>query len=491
MQPEHFYFGGGNTETVMHPAVVAAMVLAIILILVLPRNKAVTPFLLATFLIPIGQTLVLGGLHLFVLRIILLFACARMIVAAFSSPASILGGGFNTFDKVFLAWVFYKVVAFLILFSFPMAAIVNQGAFLLDALGAYFFLRFLIHDEDDILRVVKVLAIIVAIVGVGMLNEKFHSQNLYGYLGGYPPVAPQIRDGAIRAQGPFAHPILAGSFAATSVPLFFWLWQSGKSKALSVLGTIGSTCMVLTAASSTPLLAYVSGIIAVCFWPMRQRMRAFRWGLLAALVSLHLAMKAPVWFLIARVDLTGASSGYHRAELVDQFVRHFSEWWFVGTSGNGAWGFDMWDLSNQFVAEGVSGGLVTFICFIAMIAICFSRLGNARKSVEGDRNQEWFYWFLGCALLSHMFAFFGISYFDHTQVAWFALLAMITAATARVYQTNAVLEPASRETADLARFGIPARATSKIVEGRLDAQNDQVIQPVYRVPKSRVDQREN
>ena len=72
----------------------------------------------------------LGGLHLFVLRIILLFACARMIVAAFSSPTSILGGGFNIFDKVFLGWVFYKVAAFLILFSFPMAAVVNQGAFL-------------------------------------------------------------------------------------------------------------------------------------------------------------------------------------------------------------------------------------------------------------------------------------------------------------------------------------------------------------------------
>lgn len=482
MQPEHFYFGGGNTETVMHPAVVAATVLAIILILVLPRNKAVTPFLLATFLIPLGQTLVLGGLHLFVLRIILLFACARMIVAAFSSATSILGGGFNTFDKVFLAWVFYKVAAFLILFSFAMAPIVNQSAFLLDALGGYFFLRFLIHDEDDILRAVKVLAIIVAIVGVGMLNEKFHSQNLYGYLGGYPPVAPQIRDGAVRAQGPFEHPILAGSFAATLLPLFFWLWQSGKSKALGILGAIGSTCMVLTAASSTPLLAYVSGIVAVCFWPIRKRMRAFRWGLLAALVSLHLAMKAPVWFLIARVDLTGASSGYHRAELVDQFVKHFSEWWLVGTSGNGAWGFDMWDLSNQFVAEGVSGGLVTFICFIAMIAICFSRLGNARKAVEGDRNQEWFYWFLGCALLSHMFAFFGISYFDHTQVAWFALLAMITAATARVYQTNAAHEASGQDALGFARLGFPTHPVSRFGKGRPREKNDSITQGAFQSP---------
>ena len=153
------------------------------------------------------------------------------------------------------------------------------------------------------------------------------------------------------------------------------------------------------------------------------------------------------------------------------------------------WGFDMWDLSNQFVAEGVSGGLVTFLCFIAMISICFSRLGTARKSVEGDRNQG-FYWFLGCKhYFRTLFAFFGISYFDHTQVAWFALAGDDHRGDGAC--VPAVLEPASRETADLARFGIPARATSKIVEGRLDAQIDQVIQPVYRVPKSRVDQREN
>lgn len=429
----------------MHPAVAAAMILAIILIVVLPRQKAIAPFLLCTFLIPLGQTLVLGGLHLFVLRIVLFFACARMISAMFSSRGSIFGGGFGTLDKAFLLWAIFRAFAFLTLFSFQSGAVVNQGSFLLDVFGAFFFLRFLIHDEDDILSVAKVFAVIVAIVGVCMLNEKFHSQNLFGYLGGYPPVAPQVRDGAIRAQGPFSHPILAGSFGATLVPLFLWLWQSGKSKPLAVMGLFGSTCIVLTCASSTPLMAYVAGIAAVCFWPMRKHMRAFRWGVVIALVSVHLVMKAPVWFLIARVDLTGASSGYHRAELVDQFIRHIGQWWLIGTDGNGAWGFDMWDLSNQFVAEGVGGGLATFICFIALISICFSRIGRARNAVEDDANREWLLWFLGAALVAHMFAFFGISYFDHTQVSWFALLAMITAATAPILARSPAIEKHTTE----------------------------------------------
>jgi hypothetical protein len=442
VSPQNYYFGGGSGDTVMHPAVAVAMILVIILILVLPRKQAIVPFLLCTFLIPLGQTLVLGGVHLYVLRIVILFGCARMLFAKFSSQDNLLGGGFNSVDRVFILWAVFRATAFLILFSFPSAAIVNQTAFLLDALGGYFLLRFLIQDDEDILRTIKVLTVVAAIIGVCMVNEKLRDQNIYGYLGGFRLV-PEMRDGAIRAQGPFAHPILAGSFGGTLLPLFFWLWTSGKAKASAVVGAIGSTCIVLSSASSTPLMAYMGGVFALCFWPMRKYMRMFRWGLASALVGLHLVMKAPVWFLIARVDLTGASSGYHRAELVDQFIRHFSEWWLVGTNGNGAWGFDMWDLSNQFVAEGVTGGLVTFICFIALIAMCFSRIGTARKAVEGDRDQEWYMWCLGAALVSHIVAYWGISYFDHTQMAWFALLAMILAATAtRIAQTVKQPEPA-------------------------------------------------
>jgi hypothetical protein len=153
-------------------------------------------------------------------------------------------------------------------------------------------------------------------------------------------------------------------------------------------------------------------------------------------------MKAPVWFLIARIDLTGASSGYHRAMLVDTFIRHFNEWWLIGTNTNASWGYDMWDLSNQFVAEGVTGGLATFICFIALISMSFGRIGDARKAARGDRKREWFLWFLGAALVSHIVAYWGISYFDHTQMSWFALLIMINVATvAKVVERTQTVQP--------------------------------------------------
>ncbi len=268
----------------------------------------------------------------------------------------------------------------------------------------------------------------------------------------------------MRSQGPFEHELLAGTFGATLFPLFFLLWKSGKSRLLGVAGMIAATVIVLTSSSSTPVLAYGAALIAICAWPLRGAMRTVRWGIVAGLVALQLVMKAPVWFAIQHIDIVGGSSGYHRAMLINDFIMHFRDWWLMGTTENARWGFNMWDLCNQYVYEGQLGGLASFICFLALICICFSRIGTARKAVEGDRNKEWYFWLLGGALFSHVVAFFGVSYFDQTRFSWFALLGMIVTATAaylpeKVPAPKAVRLPATRPVAGYARRAAPGRAT--------------------------------
>ena len=75
------------------------------------------------------------------------------------------------------------------------------------------------------------------------------------------------------------------------------------------------------------------GIIALCFWPFRKIMRAVRWGLVFAVVLLQMVMKADVWFLLSRISDISGGSGWHRAMLIDNFIRHFGDWWLVGTRG--------------------------------------------------------------------------------------------------------------------------------------------------------------
>ena len=49
MKPENYEFGGGVHYTIMHPAVLVATVVTILLMLLLPRKYVVIPFCFACF----------------------------------------------------------------------------------------------------------------------------------------------------------------------------------------------------------------------------------------------------------------------------------------------------------------------------------------------------------------------------------------------------------------------------------------------------------
>ena len=424
---ENHRFGGGAAESSLSPVVLVALLVAVVLIFLLPRRFLVVPFLSVAFLVPIGQTLVVGGVHLFVARIVILAGLSRLVTAKFSGTGSLFAGGFNSIDKVFACWAVAQALAFMILYN-QTAAIVNQLGFLWDSLGGYFLLRFAIHDEEDIRRATKVFAVIALIAAVAMVNEQWTRSNVFGFIGGIS--RPDIRDGKVRSQGPFSHAILAGVYAATIVPLFLRLWSSKKDRLFALVGILGAITMVIACGSSTPLGACVAAIGALCLWPLRRNMRTLRWGLVVTVLGLALVMKAPVWFILAHIDLVGGSSSYHRALLVDTCIRRFGDWWLLGASNNDKWGWDMWDVQNEFVAQALRGGLTSLVLFIMIVSRAFGRLGIARKSVETNRPNAWLMWTLGAVILGHVVAFFGADYFDQTKYWWYASLAIVSAATA-------------------------------------------------------------
>jgi hypothetical protein len=467
---DNLKFGGGLSGTALHPAVMIFLIIAILLIFLLPRKYVVIPFLVVIFLAPFGQQLYVGGVHLFVPRILILCGWIRIAWTKMSSQSQVASGGFTAVDKIFLLWAIFRATATYLEFM-QYGAFVNQCAFLWDALGGFFLLRFLIRDEEDVLRVVRIFACVVFVLGITMLNEKLRGVNVFGYIGGR--LAPVVRDGAIRSQGPFTGPIPAGTFAATLLALLAWLWKSGKSKALGALGLIGATVMVVTSASSTPLLAYIAVILGIAMWPLRGRMRTIRWGIVALLVGLQLVMKAPVWFLINHIDFVAGNSGYHRAMIIDMCVTHFWDWWLIGVKSTADWGWDMWDQANQFVGEAESGGLLTLICFVLLVSRNFSLVGRARKLVEGDRQKEWFLWLFGVTLFAYVVSFFGISFSDQSEYAWFAVIAMITTITAPILATAGVASPSpAMQTVKVQvrspyAIAAPARTSQKLLRNGL------------------------
>lgn len=424
---DNFYFGGGGDTLVTVPAL-CLFVVCSVLILSLPRKYVIMPFLVAGILIPLGNQIVIGGLHFTLLRCLLAVGWVRMAWSAAVTKRDPFPGPLNSLDKVLIAWALSNAVTFTILWG-AFQAFVNRLGFLYVTLGAYFLLRYLIRDRDDIIRAIATLAVICVVLTVFMVPERLTGHNSFSVLGGVREIS-EVRYGKFRAQGPFLHSIIAGTCVAMLLPLFVAVWSGGKGhRTLGALGLASSLLIGFASSSSTPVMTILSGTLALCFWPFRKIMRAVRWGLVLALVLLQIVMKADVWFLVARVSVVTGGSGWHRAELIDNFVRHFGDWWLVGTRDNASWGPSMWDTVNVYVNAGLSGGLVTFFLFIAILVSAYRKIGLARRSAEGDRKSEWFVWALGATMFANTVAFFGISYFDQSAIIWYAFLAMISAAS--------------------------------------------------------------
>jgi hypothetical protein len=430
LEPQNLRFGGGVTQSFLSPIVLLAIILAGVLICTSGRRKALAAFLSAAILIPPDQVLLLGGVHFPMLRILALCGVVRFMRDKLSKNEPIFSGGINAIDKAMIALSLLSLISGMLLWQ-VWAQLVFQLGNILSALGAYFLLRFLIRDSEDVGLAIRVLAVISMLVTPIVLYERFTGVNFfYSTLGGSRADllgSAAVRDSAFRAAGPFAISILAGTFGGVLLPLFLGMWWRERTdRKYVVLGIAASVLICFSTSSSTALLGLLGGIVGLCFWPLRRRMQIIRWGIVGSLVMLHLYMKSPVWHLVSDIDLTGSSSSYHRYQLINQCIIHFWDWVLVGTKSYADWGWDMYDLCNQYVAIADQSGLIPLLSFITTIVLGFRYLGRARRSTT-DRRQQLFLWALNASLFANVVAFFGVSYYDQTIVVWYALLAMICA----------------------------------------------------------------
>lgn len=466
--PENYYFGGGGV-TLITPLSLVLLGLTLVLIAVLPRRYVIVPLLASALLIPLGNQIVVSGVHFMTYRLLLLAGWIRIgsgILRERRFPR------LNRLDKVFLAWALASALIYSLLWG-QWEAVLNRVGFLYSTLGAYFLLRYLIRNRDDVRRTIKTLAVVMAIIAPLMLWEHWTGHNLFASFGGVDALSP-VRNGRIRAQGPFAHSIIAGTCGAALLPLFLSLWWSGKNRMIVVAGVIASTLMVWASASSTPVATYAAGICGLCVWPLRRNMRPVRWCLVGGVIALHLVMRAPVWFVISRVSGVLGGSGWHRAQLVDQFIRHANEWWLMGTRNSAYWGLDMWDAINAYVSAGVNGGVLTFCLFISLLALAYRAVGRARALAE-TRATQLHVWALGAGLFANTVAFFGIVYFDQSAIVWYALLAMISATSASILSARRARDtkalPDSSETDRVSEgiyeYPVGINSTPAILAGRI------------------------
>lgn len=299
-----------------------------------------------------------------------------------------------------------------------------------NVLGTYLYARAFLSNPGDFLRFSKCLALIVVPLALAVVIEKFAHKNFYEVLG-MSGQEITIREGRVRAAGPFAHPILLGTFAASSMILLVPLRR--RSPRWFLLGTVACAVTVFCSASSGPIMTLLSGLLALALWPFRTSVGWIRRAVLFGIVGLQIFMQAPVWFLMARIDLAGGSTGWHRAELISAAVNHLDEWWLTGTDYTRhwmpygvTWSGAQTDITNYYLQMGVTGGLPLMLSFIVILIKAFQLLGRRIRTLRlAADSDEFMLWCVGATIFAHCFTFISISYFDQSFVEFWVLLGAV------------------------------------------------------------------
>lgn len=409
-------------QTTVHPLGLLVLVTLCAATLIVTRPWLLLPTLVLACVVPQGQRIVVAGLDFSFMRVILLVAAVRVFLRGEHRDLRLC-----PLDRAILVWV---VVAFIgnVLQVGNQGAVIYRAGLAYDMLAAYTLCRVAFREWADIDRAITWLVALAAVSVVFFLFEKGTGRNLFAVMGGVPELS-NVRNGKVRAQGPFVHAILAGCYWAVLLPVFGAkiLHPSGRHRLLAVVGVACSLTIVLACASSTPLLVVGCCGVGAAAFVLRPRMNQVRLAVFTGLFALHLYMKQPVWHLISRIDVVGGSTGWHRYKLIQSAIDNFHEWWLCGIPSTAHWGYFMFDVTNQYVLEGVRSGFVAMLAFVWVLVWAYAQVGAAWRSVQRSRYLTLLTWALGVAVFAHMNVFLAVS-ISHSQqnlLMFFMILAMI------------------------------------------------------------------
>ena len=421
-------------QTSVHPLGLAALVLLALLQFALPRRQALLPMILMACLMSPRQRIVIATLDFTFLRILVIAGWARLLARGETRPLNP-----NLLDAVIPALAIVTAVAS-VMRTRSVPSLVYQLGVSFDAIGMYFLFRMLVRDWRDLWPAVDAFAWVAVPVLLAFVVEHQTRRNVFHVFGA--PEITLIREGKLRCQGPFPHPIIAGCFWVSLMPLFVasW-WRNRGGRVTAVVGNAAAFGIAFLTASSTPLTGIGFGLLGAAFYPLRARMRDVRRGLLLVLLFVQLMMDKPIYHLISRVDLVGGSTGWQRYHLIDQAVRRVAEWGLLGTNSTAHWGHSLGDVTNQYVVVGITGGLAALALFIYMIVLAYRGVGISRRASEGSRAASVASWAVGVTLFLHTMMFLSVSYFGQIILVWYLLLATI-ASLARVRKRASTPEAA-------------------------------------------------
>lgn len=260
-----------------------------------------------------------------------------------------------------------------------------------DTAIAYFFGRFTIRSARDLRTFLILMAPGLAIVGAIMIAESLMHRRLIqefaglltGRQAGY---RIDVRLGLFRAPGPFPHPILAGLFLSSFLPLYMLSGIRGWPKALGIFASICSFFSV----SSAALLGLFVGFVFVGYDWLSEKIANFSWRLfgMGAALFIFLAETATgsgSFGLIMRFASLNSVSSYNRVLIWEYGTKNVAKnpWFGIGYAD---WERPVWmhssSMDHFWLLMAVRFGIVPSV--LIALATLFAVLLAARASMTGD-----------------------------------------------------------------------------------------------------------
>jgi hypothetical protein len=333
-------------------------------------------------------------------------------------------------DWLALAWAAWALCS-----SFfhknPSETLVFHLGMIYNMLGTYFLIRCFSQSEEDVIRAVKMLVILLVPIALGMALEQVTHRNLFAVFAA-ESVEPMVRNGRLRSQGPFGHAILAGTVGAVCAPLMVGIWR--KHPLAAKTGLAACLFIVVTSASGGPLTTLMLGAFALLLWRWRHLTRQMRVAAVIGYILLDLVMKAPAYYVISRLELVGGNNSYHRAALIEAAITHFREWWLAGTdytrdwlAAGVSWSEDHVDITNHYIGQGVRGGLPLMLLFMSLLWCGFRYVGQIlRAKAQAPFEDRFFIWAVGASLFAYAVVCISIAFFDQSIMFLYFTLAILS-----------------------------------------------------------------
>lgn len=399
----------------MRPLTMILLIISGILVFVIPKKSLVSLLLFNLCFIPTSQSLILSGASFYYHQLIILLILIRVSGSATSSFT------FNKIDVLFFAWQFSGTMIYILQWQTMQAVIWKTGR-VLEALTAYLLTRILIKGKSDINRLIDSLALIAVIMAPLVFYESRTGSNPFAILG---DVITDLRDGRLRCQAAFPISIILGIFWSLLIPMF-WMRHKQSKKTIYIMAIGASLFMIYACASSTPIGTALVGMLVLATYKYKRWYRHIVPVTVTLYVTLSFVMKAPPYYLIASLGVVGGSTAWHRAYLIDRAIYYFNEWALLGARTTVHWDYTgrtehQFDITNQFILEGVRGGLITTVVFSALVYyMCKTTYNLAMLSRSG----RYFYWVFMAFLSGHIVSFFGVSYFGQLTIFLYITIAM-------------------------------------------------------------------